>query len=223
MRTEKPALTLYFIACILAVLATAIHNEALLIASKPIVIPAIFFYYLSVKKTRFNIWYAIFLVLTFIGDTMVLLDLDNETIYIMVPYILSYVILLSLFGSDVKKLRFSASGLAVAIFVFALLVATAFTLIQFFEDGKSFLAVPVVIYGVILGLQAALAAYHFHLDGSTMSFNMAMTALFNSVSDVFYVIFTLVITDFPEFWPIDVALQIFSYYFVIRYFVLRKS
>lgn len=223
MRTERPAIVLYFAACILAVIATVMHSETLLIFSKPVVIPAIFFYYLSVKKAEFNAWYAIFLLLTFIGDSIVLLDLENETIYIMVPYVLSYLILLYFISVDVGKLRFSSSGLAVALFVFGLLMATAFTLIQFFHEGCRPLAIPVLVYGAILGLQGGLAAYHFHVSATNMSFYLAMSALFNCVSDVFYVIFTLIVTDLPQFQSLGIALQIFSYYFVIKYFVLRKN
>ncbi|RZJ63301.1 MAG: hypothetical protein EOO50_17140 [Flavobacterium sp.] len=222
MKTEKPAIILYFTACILAVIATAIKSETLLIFTKPIVIPAIFFYYLSIKKTKFNVWYGVFLLLTFAGDTIVLLDLKNETIFIMVPFILSYIILLCFITADVKRLRFSWPGLATGLFAFGLLIVAAFTLIHFFSAESKALTVPVIIYGVILGLQAGLAAYHFHVSSTNMSFYLAMTALFNCVSDVFYVIFTLIIIDFPEFQSLDIALQIFSYYFVIKYFALRK-
>lgn len=222
MKTEKTAIVLYFTVCALAVIATALNNETLLIFSKPIAIPAIFFYYLSIKRTRFNIWYGVFLMLTFIGDTIVLLDLENETIFIMVPYILSYVILLFFIGADVRRLKFSPTGMATGLFVFGLLVVTAFTLIHFFSQERHALVLPVIVYGIILGLQAGLAAYHFHVSATNMSFYLAMTALFNCVSDVFYVIFTLIIVDFPEFQSLDIALQIFSYYFVIKYFALRK-
>lgn len=222
MKTEKPAIILYFTACILAVIATVVHSENLLIFSKPIVIPAILFYYLSVKTAKFNMWYGVFLLLTFIGDTIVLLGLENETIYIMVPYILSYGILLRFIISDIKTLRFSRSGFAVGLFVFGLIVGAAFTLIGFFDEKHKILEIPVIIYGFILALQAGLSAYHIHVSNSNMSFYMAMTALFNCVSDIFYVVFFLIVPS-PEFLPIDIALQIFSYYFVIKYFIYRNN
>lgn len=222
MRLEKPALMLYFLACILAITATIIHSEYLLVIAKPIIIPAIFFYYLSAKKCAFNWLYAIFALLAFVGDTIVLLELDNETIYIMVPFIISYVILLYFIIQDVLKLKFDLQGFAIGLFIFSLLMLTAFTLVQFFEEESKFLTIPVIIYGVILGLQAGLAGYHFQGSSSNMSFYLAMSALFNCVSDVFYVIFTLIIHD-PKFLSVDIALQVFSYYFVIKYFVLRKN
>ncbi|MBD3582942.1 lysoplasmalogenase family protein [Flavobacterium selenitireducens] len=222
MKTERPAILLYFAACILAVLATVISSETLLIFSKPIVIPAIFFYYLSIKTVKFNIWYAVFLALTFIGDTIVLLELRNGTMYIMVPYVLSYVLLLRFILADTVALRFSRSGFAVGIFVFAMIVGTAFTLIGFFDESQKSLEIPILIYGLILALQAGLSAYHINVSNSNASFFMAMTALFNCVSDIFYVIFMLIVPT-PEFLPLDIALQLFSYYFVIKYFVYRKN
>ena len=222
MRTERPAILLYFVACILAVLATVIGSDDLLTFTKPIVIPAILFYFLSVKKAKFNIWYGVFLLLTFIGDTIILLALDNEMMYILVPYILSYLILLRFIIADVAKLPFSKTGFAVGIFVFGLIVGAAFTLISFFDVQHQSLEIPVLVYGFILALQAGLSAYHIHGSNSNMSFYMAMTALFNCVSDIFYVIFIL-IAPTPEFLPIDIALQIFSYYFVIKYFIYRKN
>ncbi|RZJ70192.1 lysoplasmalogenase family protein [Flavobacterium sp.] len=222
MRTEKPAIILYFIACAVAVFATIIKSETLLIISKPIVIPAILFYYLSVKKGKFNIWYGIFLMLTFIGDTVVLLELKGATIYIILPYLLSYLILLSFIIRDNADLRFSKSGLVVGLFVFGLIFGSGFALISFFDPQHRPLELPVTIYGFILALQASLSTYHIHMSNSNMSFYMAMTALFNCVSDIFFVIFMLIIPT-PEFLPLDIALQIFSYYFVIKYFIYRKN
>ncbi len=222
MRTEKPAIILYFVACIVAVFATIIKSETLLIISKPIVIPAILFYYLSVKTTKFNIWYGVFLFLTFIGDTVVLLELKGRTIFIILPYLLSYLILLSFIIRDNWNLRFSKSGLFVGLFVFAMIFGSGFALISFFDPQHRPLELPVTIYGFILALQASLSTYHIHVSNSNMSFYMAMTALFNCVSDIFFVIF-LMIEPTPEFLPIDLALQIFSYYFVIKYFIYRKN
>jgi hypothetical protein len=222
MRLEKPAIILYFVACIAAVFAMAINSEILLLISKPIILPAILFYYLSVKEAKFNWLYAFFLLLTFIGDTIVLLQIENETLYIMLPYVLSYIILLYFILKDVQKLKFSLQGLAIGLFVFSLLMATAFTLVQFFSASSRFLTIPVLVYAFILSLQAGLAAYHFQGSTTNMSFYMAMTALFNCVSDTFYVIYTLIIPS-SKFHSVDLALQVFSYYFVIKYFVLRKN
>ncbi|NMH29135.1 lysoplasmalogenase family protein [Flavobacterium silvaticum] len=221
MRARKPALWLYFSACILTVLAGFLNDDVLMTIAKPVIIPAILFYYLSAKKEPFNIWYGVFLLLTFIGDTLVLMHFQNEILVIMLPYVLSYALLLVFMGRDVARLKFRWGGFAMATFVFFLIVAIAYTLISFLDPGRSGLVLPVAGYGVVLGIQCAMAAYHFHGSSSNMSFYMAMTALFNCVSDIFYVLFTLILSV-KHYLGVDLALQVFSYYFVIKYFIFRK-
>lgn len=221
MRTRGPALILYFIACIVAVIASYIESDALLVLSKPIVIPAIYFYYLSAKDTKVNPLIVLFLFLSFVGDTIVMLDIQNSTLIIMVPYFLSYLILVWFAIQDCRKISFSRFGAWIGAFIFSMIVALVFMLTQSFADDQHGLIVPIIGYGVLLAVYGGLAGYYFYSTASNIGLLLIMSALFCIVSDVFYVVFILILV-FPGFLAFILALQLLAYYFLVRYFILRR-
>jgi hypothetical protein len=223
MKTRQVALALYIITCVLTVVGTIFDNDILVMLTKPAVIPAIFFYYLSIKKRQpvdnFFVW---LLVLNFIGDTIALLKIEDETKFIMIPFFLSYVILLKFAISDVRKMHFSIYGLLFAIGIFSFLMYILYELIELFRDTNNDLVIPVIIYGIVLGIFAAIAVYCFYARNSTFTFYLLMTALLSIVSDVFYIMFSLIF-HFPSFNYFELTIQLFSYFFIIKYFALRKN
>lgn len=221
MKAGTPALILYFTACVATVLSAYFDSDMLMTFTKPVIIPSILFYYLSTKRYQFDWLYAFVLLMTFVGDTIVLMHFDNEILLIMGPYIISYLGLLVLFAQDVAKLPFRRSSFAIGFGVFLAIVLVAFSLNQMMHASQTNLHIPILAYGGILGFQAGLASYYYSASSTNMSFYMAMTALFNCVSDIFYVIFTLII-HIEHYLVADLALQVFSYYFLIKYFIFRK-
>lgn len=223
MRTSKVALTLYIVCSILAVVATIIGNETIVLLSKPAVIPAIFFYYLSVKRKRkVDLYFIMVLALSFAGDTIALLKLENETEILMIPFFLSYVLLLKFAIEDVRKMKFNISGILLSVFVFLFLMYILYSLIELFSDMYADLVVPVIIYGIVLGTFVSIAVYCFYSKNSSFTFYLAMAALLSVVSDVFYIMFSLIF-HFPSFNYLELTVQLFSYFFIVKYFVLRKN
>ena len=223
MRTSKVALMLYMVCSILAVTATIIGNETVVLLSKPAVIPAIFFYYLSVKRKRkVDLYFILVLALSFAGDTIALLKLENETEILMIPFFLSYVLLLKFAIEDVRKMKFNISGVLLSVFVFLFLMYILYSLIELFSDTYADLVVPVIIYGVVLGIFVSTAVYCFYSKNSSFTFYLAMAALLSVVSDVFYIMFSLIF-HFPSFNYFELTVQLFSYFFIVKYFVLRKN
>ena len=107
MRTKQIALILYVMCCLLAIFAAITDNDMLMLLSKPAIIPAILYYYLTSKTTKVNWILFSVLMLNFIGDTIVLLkpayntnyknivllEIKNQTLIIMIPYFFSYLLL----------------------------------------------------------------------------------------------------------------------------------
>lgn|SRR5690606_30216611 len=221
MRTKKQALLLYVIACLAALLATIISSESLLLVAKPVVIPAIFFYYLSAKLTKTNPLVVLFMALSFTGDAILMLEIPNATLLIMVPYFLSYLILLYFVLSDTKRIGVDRLGLAVGIFILFLIIGVTLMLLQFFSPEQQHLVVPISVYGVVLALYAATSAAHFFSNASNAGFYMIISAMMCVVSDVFFVLFDLILQN-PGFDWFNRGVQLFSYFFITKYFILRK-
>ena len=223
MRTRKVALGLYITASFLAVLATMLGNDILLTLAKPVVIPAILFYYLAIKRQQpVSFLFLAVLILNFIGDTIVLLELEDQTTIIMIPYFIAYVILLKFSIEDVRKMKCHISGLLLAGFVFCFLMYIMYALIQLFIDTNRELVIPVIIYGIVLAAFGAIAAYCYYIKNSTFTFYLLMAALLSIVSDVFYMVFSFIF-HFSAFYYFEFAVQLISYFFIVKYFVLRKN
>lgn len=222
MRTWKVALGLYFIASLLATLAAIFDCDTLKLLSIPTVIPAIFFYYFSVKRQQQRDRYLLaILLLNFIGDTIVLLEV-RQTEIIMIPYFISNMLLLRFAILDVQKIRFNKQGLLLSVGIFTFLMYTMYELIALFIDSNRELLYPVVVYGLVLGLFGTLAGYCYYAKNSTTSFYMAIAALMCVVSDVFYIMFSLIF-HFPSFNYFEFSVQMFSYFFIVKYAILRKN
>lgn len=222
MKIEKVALSVYLISSFLAVVASILDYDFLMLMTKPVVVPAIFFYYLSIKKQKIDLFFSLVLLLNFIGDCIVLLELENGTLLIMIPYFLSYLIMLKFSVEDVRKVNFNKWGLGLSVFVFCFLMYLMYILIQLFMDTNEELVVPVLLYGITLGTYGSMAAYCYYCENTTVAFFMLMAALFSTVSDVFYVLFSLIF-HFPSFYYFEFFAQLVSYFLMVKYFVLREK
>lgn len=222
MKTKEIALRLYVLSCILAVLATIIDNELLILLVKPAVIPSILYYYLASKKHPVNWVFISVLLLNFVGDTMVLLGMEGETETIMIPYFISYLLLLGFAIQDVRKIRLVRQGILVSVLLFCFLMYVLYELVQMFIDTNAELVAPVTVYGVVLGVFGCITAYCYYARSAAFTFYMVMFALTSIVSDVFYMMFNFLFhIGFLNY--IEFGSQLFSYYFLVKYFVLRKK
>jgi uncharacterized membrane protein YhhN len=221
MKTREIALRLYILSSFLAVLATITDNDLLILFAKPTVIPAIYYYYLTSKTRKINWLFVTVLLLNFIGDTIVLLEIPDQTLIIMVPYFFSYLILLSFVIEDVKQLRFNKYGVILCFSVFVFLMYVMYLLLQLFSATNPELVIPVIIYGIVLATYACIALYCYYKRVVPYTFYLLMFALTSIVSDVFYIMFNF-IYRIPFLNYVEFAVQLISYYFVVKYFVLRR-
>lgn len=221
MKTETAALILYLTASVTAVIATMFELELLILLSRPIVVPSILYYYLSIKEGKVNPFFVSVLLLNFIGDTIILLEIENSTLIIMVPYFLSYLLMIKFAIADMLRISFNRNGLVIGSVVFGFLMYLLYVLVQLFIDASEELVIPVIIYGVILAGYLFMATYcYFSKSSMTMLF-LLLTALAGSLSDIFYVLFTLIF-HFPGFYYFGFVIQFVSYFFMVKYFVLRE-
>ncbi len=221
MKTKNIALTLYFISCIIAVIAGLLNDDSLLLFAKPIVIPAIYFYYLLAKKSKPSKWVALFFILNFAGDTILMLDF-YALHYVLLPYFFAYSIMFAFAIAELRKLKFDAFNMLVGGFIFLFLTTMMIMVLQSFPVEKQSLIIPVSIYGLQLFAFAAMSGYIFFSTSSNKAFYLIIGALICVLSDFFYVLFT-VLDLFSGFYFFDIGLQLFSYYFITKYFILRKN
>lgn len=220
MKTRQVALTLYLFSCLLSVLAAIGNYDLLMLIAKPTIIPAIFYYYLTTKKTSVDPVFVVILILNFIGDSIAMLKFENQTLLLMIPFFVSYVLILRFVILDVIKLKWKRTSAVIAISIFVFLMYIQYQLIDMFSESNPELVWPVITYGIVLGTLATLSVYFYATKITAHSFFMLMFVLTSVVSDVFYMLFEFIYkVSFLNYF--EFAAQLFSYYFLVKYFTLR--
>lgn len=221
MKTKTIAYYLYFIACVTALFAIIIDSELLLLVSKPMIIPAVYFYYLT-KAKKVDFLFTLVILLNFIGDTIILLKI-KDPLFVMVPYYLSYLILIWFIVVDILKTKgINMTNILLSLLV---LIGHAFMLYLVLDlqtmDGKKFI-LPFSIYGVTLSLMVTLSVYNYLSDKSISGFYMLIACGCCLVSDVFYVLYNEHF-HIPILSYINSAMQFFTYIFLVKYMLYRKN
>ncbi len=219
METKKIALFLYIISSFLAIFAIVQKNEALILLTKPAIVPAVYFYYLALNKNyQVNLCFTFILFLNFVGDTIVLLDFKNPVLFVMIPYFLSYLLLLRFAVIDLRKLVFDKMGLLFAIIFFVFMFIITYVIIDVFmvENGK--LVIPVIIFAVFLSSYGSVSVYCYYCKRNLVFYYLWIFVMVSILSDVFYIVYHLVF-PFPYFNYFEISMQFLSYFLMVRYFI----
>lgn len=222
MKTKTIAYYLYFIACLTALFAIIIDSELLLLLAKPMIIPAVYFYYLTKTKTV-NLAMTLVMFLSFAGDTVILLKI-NDPLFVMVPYYTSYLILLGFIISDIYRARArpNLNNILLSLLVLAGHALMLYLVLDLQTmDGKKFL-LPFTIYGVTLSVMVTLSVYNYLTGKSISGFYIMIGCCCSLVSDVFYVMYNEHF-HFPILSYINSGMQFFTYIFLIKYILYRKT
>lgn len=220
MEIKDFGLKLYFTATFLAILSVAFGLDTLRLFTNPVVIPAIAFYYIFEKQEKYIHFYGLVLFLCFIGDIMVFLNLD-VVLYIMIPYFISYLFLFSFLMEDLRTSIFDKIFFLFSGIIFLSLMGLLFVLIKSLTESNPSLLIPVSVYGFFLAIYSSLGIYYFLSHKTNVSKYLLCFICLSIFSDVFFVVFKL-ITRFHNLVYIEFGAQLFSYYYMVKYFSLRK-
>lgn len=220
MKTKTIALYLYFATCLTALVGIITDNELLLLFSKPMIIPAVFFYYVAQTRTV-AVWLVLVLLLNFAGDAVILLEIKN-LISIMVPYYLSYTVMIGVLASDASRAPVTKRNL-----LWAVLVALGHALMLYLvldlqsAQGQQF-HLPYVVYGVTLSGMVTLSVYNYLAAKTDASFYMLLACACSLVSDVFFTVYKEHY-HLPVLSYINSAMQFATYIFLVKYVLKRQT
>ncbi|GEP50852.1 hypothetical protein FNO01nite_15240 [Flavobacterium noncentrifugens] len=219
MKIKETALYLYTISSVIAIVGLVADNEFLLLVTKPIIIPSIYFYYLIIAR-RPNLLFTLFFVFTFIGDAVVLLKLDN-LIFTMVPYLISYLLMIKFVFKDAVKAHIHFSALAFSMVLFTLLMFILSLLTDIHTEDRQNLIYPIIAYGIVLAALVCLSIYNFMALKTISGFYLLVACGCSIISDVFYILYNQHF-HIPVLNYINAAMQLTSYYFFVKYMINRK-
>ncbi|CAM3718833.1 lysoplasmalogenase family protein [Flavobacterium saliperosum] len=221
---NKPALLLYFVACTVFMLAVMLNNSELMLVTKPIIVPAIFFYYLQ-EKRRINWSYVVIIMLFFIGDMTVLIDLPDFFVLIVSVFLIAYLFFLKGLVDDLVAIRLGGIN---RTHLFALLLCVFFliylliSIMDVLIEAKTENMCLMVLYGIILVAIGTIASMNYIIKPSRYTTFMIFASLSFVISDVFYILKK----DFLEIEILNYLnnfTQIVSYYYLTKYYLLKDS
>lgn len=223
MESKNASIYLFIIASFLALVASVIDNEWLMILSKPIIIPALLIYYFVSEKKSTSLELLFILLVYFISDAITLVKLESAINYIMILDFVPYVLLIKVVFQDAIKNGFCKINFALGVFYFVVLMIAMFFLVDAFVIKQSDFLFPFISYGVILGLYVSISSYnYFRTDFSEVASFIFVAAIFGLIADVIFV-FTNMVFNVKALTYIEFALQIISYFYIVTYFIDREK
>ncbi|MBC7524555.1 MAG: hypothetical protein H7239_08980 [Flavobacterium sp.] len=221
MKANKIALIIYFTTCFLATLACIFDNETLMLVSRPIIIPALFFYYFVTSK-KLNYLLISVLGLYFIVDGIGLMNFENEIKYIMAPFFIANILVTILCLKNIEKFKFKVFTVASLLFLALILGYLWITIIELFNTYDANIQNQVIIFGASLFLQSFIIGYKIIHKITFSNLSVMMFGTLILISDLFYLMYNFeyqsIILNSTHFGS-----QMVSYFFLVQFEILNNK
>ncbi len=218
MKPNNPSLILYFTVCILIIFFKIIENDTVVLYLKSVLAPIVFIYYLITNNYKINGIKALVFLFCFAGDLFVLIKFLDSIIGGLLCFLIVYSLLLKLSFDDFRKLDFNKKdGIPLfLLMVFVTTICTTVLSLKFENIQPNFYFF--VIYGIVLSLLSFVAISNYIKKGNYVFLNLLVMSLCFVISDIFYIIDNFYY-DLYTFEFVNVFAQIFSYFFMVTYFI----
>jgi hypothetical protein len=222
MRDSKPSLILFFVAGALALTAKTFNMDLLMLVTKPMVVPAIYYYYLQTKRRKTSLLFTIALWCFFVADMVMVLFPVTGMLAIMTFCMISYIIMLKFAIDDCNVVKFSLFNIVFLSLLLILLSYILFTILNLNIDDIVSNYSVYLLYGIILILLVSISAFNYLSDNSAIFLHLCSMALCMLVSDLFFCISRFIV-PLPVIDHINMFSQFMSYFFMVKYFNSRKN
>lgn len=216
----KPSLGLYFISSLLVLLAVIFDWHNIEELAKPIVIPSIFFYYIQFRYKRINWWFFVAILVSFIGDMLLLMDPKFEILWIIFCFIICYIILIKFGIEDLVPQKLTISNITIGVISIVFLLFVIFSIIDLIEPKSTERYIVFLFYGISLLILTVISLFNFFSDASKPALYFSIMALCIVISDVFYSFYHF-IEPIGMFNYINIFFQLASYFCMVSYFLVR--
>lgn len=217
MKAKTPSLLFYFLACLCTILFNTLGQEDLKLYAKALVVPTIFIYYFITNNYRIDFFKAGIFLFSFIGDIFILLDFDNSETVTVLSFLTVNVLFIFQLSSTFKKIKYKVNVPTLVAIVTVMLVLSTTILSLRFENMRTDFSI-IIVYSIALSIIICIAVVKYIARGTFTQLNLLLMSICFLLSDVFYVLnsFYLSLSVFSD---IEIATQVFSYYFMTNYFI----
>nr|WP_294939157.1 hypothetical protein [uncultured Flavobacterium sp.] len=226
MDKNRPALLLYFAASMVYVMSVVFHWDTVItFLFKPMITPAIYFYYWQSTKGKVGIMPSLIIWLFYIGDMMILIEYEDILVPLITLNLAAYLIWGFYVTKDLLHIRnphisgFTILIICLVILFLLSLLYGALTLVFSAADSNYGL---LVVYGVTLVLLAVEAVTYYSLKNNSSSFYLLVGIFSLVICDLFYVLYNYY-APLEVFININVSCQAISFYFIVKFFITRNE
>jgi len=211
---SKYFLLFFLLVSLVDIIAILNDNTLWQTISKPMIIPALMFYYIAGSKSR-NKWYILALIFSFLGDVL-LLDKSNLFLFGIGAFLVTQLLYVYIFSKGLRK-----SSWRNRIFAFLPFLIFFFALIRVLKPGLHEFFVPVVIYGVAISIFGAISLLKYLETKDGASLSLISGALLFILSDSL-----IALHKFHEprsIYPVAIMLTYILAQYLITMFMLKSE
>lgn len=195
------------------------------IVCKPIIVPAIFVYYLYQSDFKLRGTFTSILILSFASDMTSIFEMEKGQFIVIILNLVINLLFLKSFLKDYIRLNsvnfrqlINGSFIMLSLLV---VVVICLTLIPNLSLGKM---IYYFFYGFILALMSTIAIYNSILNNNLRIFYAVVVSISFIITDVFYVMYNFYL-PMKIFLIFNLGVQFASYFFTVNYFTtnFRKN
>ncbi len=206
---------LLIIAGAFCVLSTALQLPELELYAKPATVPLFFMlYWFNVKKV--DGLFLIILLLCFLGDIFLLIDVQNSFIYVLLSYTICYLILFYYLYKNYKPIDYGTTDIAYLVVFFVAWTFIAYEIYDVTQEAMGDIRPFGVGYIIILYLLLTGAVFHYVNVRSSKSLWFLIAVLNFVISDSCFALNKFYIPSL-EFEIINSIYQLLAVFFLVQF------
>lgn len=219
------ALILCFVAILLYLIAVLLGSDNLELLSKPIIIPAVYyFYYISVKG-KINFLFSFSILSYFFAEILLLISATDFLYPGLVCFGIPYLIITYFLAQDflyyLKKRKYAINNFSFYIIII-LLLYLLYNVLSFINESSKLEFSFYIFNGILLFVMGIFAfLIQFNFNNKTILY-MVLMVVFFIISDLFF-IFSKSTKDVIALKMISIISQQLSYFFYVSYFIYRTK
>ena len=220
MRDSSPSLYAYIFTSFCVIIFYILKWEEFITVVKPVIVPAIYYYYVQTTKRPINTWFTVAIWLFFIADMIEIVDAKAGLYWIMACSLMSYIIMFRFALLDKVKFNFSWKSIFITIAIIAFIAVLSAQVIGQTNTSNTIYFYFFAIYTITLlsMISYGMLRLFSNNDVASRLFLSMVGVMF--LSDFLYASNKYVEYNMPRAIMSFLA-QFTSYYFMVEYFNVR--
>lgn len=218
MKANKPSLILFFLALLCTIIFDWTGQDFFSTYAKAIVLPAIFFYFLTSSEFKIGRTEGVIFLFCFIGQVFDLMDIEISEIGGVVSFLVVYLLIIKLYIKEHEKIKLAKKDILPVSIVVIFIVYLLVSVLSLQLDNVKKFNVIYIVYGIVLSVLSYFSFVSYITKGTHITLLMSLMAISYIFSDIFY-IFNVYFTYSIVLVLIRDVTQILAYFFMVEYFL----